>query len=566
MNKAGLFLFSLLLFACSNSTPPEESVTRAHEYLKAGDSDAATGALRDAVRADPDDADIRLMLAEAYLSLGDGKRASATLDQALARGLDPDRASLPYARASYLNGKFVDLIAQVMPLGLDPAERVHFLYLQAEARAELSAADPTNDEVIAGYVDLFEAIGEQSEDSQIAEVSDKLEAARNNREDIDRAWQHFECSSRESRSVGWNPLDRVSDRVLQVGPEKKFKTIAAAAKEARDGDIIEIDAGTYRGGVALWPQDNLIVRGIGERPVVTADGRSIESRDVWLFTGDNVVIENIEISGARSPWENGAGIRHMGSGLTLRHVFLHGNENGVLTSNRFPDANEILIEYSEFASNGDNKGLAHNIYIGRSKRFELRYSYSHGSQGGHLVKSRAQENLIAYNRLTDEEGGRSSYIVDIPEGGLAAIIGNVIEQGAATLNHGMVSYAAESNERPDNRLSIVNNSIYNRDYEGVVVRNPSNLEVVMANNLLGGAPVQTTDSAIKHVNNLMLSEHGMADPRNYDYGLVDGAPAIDAGVDFDIFPAKEYVHPAQWRDRQNVWRIDIGAYERCGIN
>jgi hypothetical protein len=96
-------------------------------------------------------------------------------------------------------------------------------------------------------------------------------------------------------------------------------------------------------------------------------------------------------------------------------VFLHDNENGVLTSNRYPDTNEILIEYSEFADNGDNKGLAHNMYIGRSKRFELRYSYSHGSQGGHLVKSRAKENLITYNRLTDEEGGRSSYIIDIPE-------------------------------------------------------------------------------------------------------------------------------------------------------
>ena len=124
----------------------------------------------------------------------------------------------------------------------------------------------------------------------------------------------------------------------------------------------------------------------------------------------------------------------------MRHVYLHDNENGLLTGNRHPESNEILIEFSEFARNGDGRGYAHNIYVGRSKRFEMRYSYSHGSSGGHLVKSRARENIIAYNRLTDEEGGTSSYIVDIPEGGTAAIIGNVIEQGAETLNHGMISY------------------------------------------------------------------------------------------------------------------------------
>jgi hypothetical protein len=57
----------------------------------------------------------------------------------------------------------------------------------------------------------------------------------------------------------------------------------------------------------------------------------------------------------------------------------------------------------------------------------------------------------------------------------------------------------------------------------------------------------------------------MADPRNYDFNLEPGAPAIDAGVEFPISPSKEYVHPMQWRERQQVWRQDVGAYERCGL-
>jgi hypothetical protein len=308
------------------------------------------------------------------------------------------------------------------------------------------------------------------------------------------------------------------------------------------------------------------VRGVGNRPVITANGRSIRQRDVWLFTGNNVVVENVDISGARSRWENGAGIRHTGSGLTLRHVFLHDNENGLLTSNGHPDTAEILIEYSELSNNGDDKGFAHNIYIGRSKRFELRYSYSHTSIGGHLVKSRARETLIAYNRLSDEENGRSSYVIDIPEGGIATVVGNVIEQGPATLNHGIISFAAETNPHSDNKLSIVNNSIYNRDFKGVLLRNNKEHEAVMANNLIGGAPTVTTESKIELVNNLTRPDHGMTDPRNYDYGLVAGAPAIDAGVDVEIKPTLEYVHPLQWRERKPVWRLDVGAYERCGLD
>jgi hypothetical protein len=75
----------------------------------------------------------------------------------------------------------------------------------------------------------------------------------------------------------------------------------------------------------------------------------------------------------------------------------------------------------------------------------------------------------------------------------------------------------------------------------------------------------TTDSVIELINNLMRPEHGMIDPRNYDFALLAGAPAIDAGVEFVVTPSKEYVHPVQWRPRQNVWRIDVGAFERCGI-
>jgi tetratricopeptide (TPR) repeat protein len=556
----------LVLASCNQSAPEDDLLDRVQQARFNGQYELAWTELREAIRADPGDAELRLLLAEVYLDLEQGDLARTAIEQALERGLALRRSSLPLGRALFLERRWSDLLALGVPPDLGTTERTTLLYLQAEARAAQSGSvDGTDDTVVSAYIELFAATDANAESPEIADLATQLTDSRAARADIERAWQHYTCSTQDEAATGWKPIDRSGRRVLQVGPDRDLKTIAAAAELARDGDIVEIYPGTYPGDVALWPQNNLIVRGVDERPLVTADGKSVQRRDVWLFTGNDVVVENVEISGARSPWENGAGIRHIGSGLTLRHVFLHDNENGVLTSNRYPDTNEILIEYSEFADNGDNKGLAHNMYIGRSKRFELRYSYSHGSQGGHLVKSRAKENLITYNRLTDEEGGRSSYIIDIPEAGIASIVGNVIAQGAATLNHGMISYAGESDKHPDNRLAIVNNSIYNRGFEGVVVRNHRDLDVVLVNNLLGGAPAVTTDSVIELINNLMRPEHGMRDPRSYAFGLMAGAPAIDAGVEFVVTPSKEYVHPVQWRPRQNVWRIDVGAFERCGI-
>ena len=59
---------------------------------------------------------------------------------------------------------------------------------------------------------------------------------------------------------------------------------------------------------------------------------------------------------------------------------------------------------------------------------------------------------------------------------------------------------------------------------------------------------------------------GLADPRNYDFSITPpGAAAIDRGVEFEYRPKYEYVHPTHARPRQQVWRIDVGALERCGI-
>jgi hypothetical protein len=208
--------------------------------------------------------------------------------------------------------------------------------------------------------------------------------------------------------------------VIRVGPGRELARPSAAAKIARDGDVIEIDAGNYDGDAASWTQNGLTIRGVGGRAHLRAAGAHAEGKAIWVIKGANTTIENVEFSGAVVGDGNGAGIRQEGAGLIVRNSFFHHNQNGILAGRN--DASDIVIEHSEFASNGNGEGNTHNIYIGEVRSFTLRYSSVHHAVVGHDVKSRALTNHIAYNRIMDENDGRSSYAIDLSNGGLGFVI------------------------------------------------------------------------------------------------------------------------------------------------
>ena len=190
-----------------------------------------------------------------------------------------------------------------------------------------------------------------------------------------------------------------------------------------------------------------------------------------MFRGNDIVVENVEFSGARARTRNGSGIRFFGRNLTVRDSYFHDNEDGVLTWTA-PDS-DILIERSVFAHNGAGDGQSHNIYIGNIRNFTLRFSHSHDSVRGHEVKSRARINHIEYNRLTDEDDGNSSYLVDLPEGGYAYVVGNVLEKGGHAENPNAIAFASEKPgvRRADCGWSTTR--FYNRRLDATFVANRS---------------------------------------------------------------------------------------------
>lgn len=245
---------------------------------------------------------------------------------------------------------------------------------------------------------------------------------------------------------------------LRVGPGEQITRIADAARLAKDGDTVEILSGEYRGDVAVWQQKTLTIRGIGQRPVLVADGKSAEGKAIWVIRDGDIRIENIEFRGSRVPAGNGAGIRFERGKLTIRNCAFIDNQMGILTSND-PDS-QLVIENSRFAdAPRQMHSLPHLLYVGSIAKFTITGSRFENGYRGHLVKSRARQSTIRDNHIVDGLEGEASYEIDLPNGGIARITGNTVGQSAKTQNPVLISYGAEGNVWPENSLTLEGNTL-----------------------------------------------------------------------------------------------------------
>jgi hypothetical protein len=248
-----------------------------------------------------------------------------------------------------------------------------------------------------------------------------------------------------------------------VGPAGQPAAFADALAKATDGDVIEVLPGEYRGVVAVIPQRRLTIRGVGQRPVFDAGGKTAEGKGILVVRDGDVTLENLEFRGARAFDGNGAGVRFEKGRLTVRRCAFFDNENGLLTANA-GDA-ELEIVDSEFARAPRREGsLPHLLYVGRIAKVTIRGSRFHRGFEGHLIKSRARETLITYNMIRDSNDGAASYEVDLPSGGFATLIGNVIGQSVASQNPVIVSYGAEGTAWERNALVLAHNTLINEGW------------------------------------------------------------------------------------------------------
>lgn len=356
-----------------------------------------------------------------------------------------------------------------------------------------------------------------------------------------------------------------------VGPGEKITSLSEAARQARDGEVIEIRPGTYRGQPAVWTQDKLIIRGAAERPVMLADGKSAEGKAIWVVRGGRVQIENIEFRGARVPSLNGAGIRFEKGQLVVRNSGFFDNEMGILTANHADMSLEVVD--SQFGDAPHTQGdLHHLLYVGAIARFSLRGSRFANGYLGHLVKSRARENHILYNMLVDGAGGKSSYELEFPNGGVAYVIGNTIGQSAGTDNPKMLSFGAEGGRWPENALYMAHNTLINDFHAGSFVhvwsdKLAGDVDVWLLNNLMVGngelfRPAQGRFDGNRVVGRGELIEQGGVPVR-----LTTGSPLRGAvrppgeANEVALLPSAEFTFPVGTRPLRVGSRLAPGAFQ-----
>ncbi len=348
-------------------------------------------------------------------------------------------------------------------------------------------------------------------------------------------------------------------RVLRVGPGRTLETPSAAAAVAKDGDTVEIDAGTYAGDAATWTQDDLTLVGVGGMAHLEANGAHAQGKAIWVIAGDRTRVQSVEFSGAVVPDGNGAGIRAEGAGLTLVRCSFHDNENGILAGANA--ASDIEIRRSRFADNGAGDGQTHNLYIGAVRLLYVKGSVFAGADGGHEIKSRALKTTITANRIMDLDS-TASYSIDLPNGGDAKITGNLVEQGPRSPNRTLVSYGAEGLSNPTTRLWVVNNTFVNAQASGTVLSLAGGTtRAHLRNNLLVGKGTWLSGSAERRAN--LRTSRGFRDPSRHDYRLRRRSGAIDRGawVPRTRSARYEYRHPRRYVHRPRAGRLDIGAFE-----
>jgi len=377
--------------------------------------------------------------------------------------------------------------------------------------------------------------------------------------------------------VGLGPAVAVA-ATLVIGPERQPAAFAEALDKARDGDEIVLLSGTYKGTTAVIEHKKLTIRGEGKtRPVILFDGKLASGRALFIVKGGDIRLENLEFRGARAADGDGAALRFESGRLEVVRCAFFDNEHGLVTGNA-RDA-ELNVLESEFAhAPREVGGLNHLLYVGTISRFTLTGSRLFNGFEGHLVKARARETHLLYNMIRDGRAGQASYEVDLPNGGRATLIGNVIGQSPDSQNPVLISYGSEGKVWDDNSLVLSHNTLISEGWRPAWFlrvhhdRLPGMGEALALNNLVVGSglfELGTLGAGVRFIGNRPATLGMLADvvtgafelpPDSFWRGLV---PDPRGASGRDLAPKAEFEWPARVRaistDRV---RWAPGAYQR----
>jgi len=354
--------------------------------------------------------------------------------------------------------------------------------------------------------------------------------------------------------------------LFSVGPGKPYETPLTVPWESLGpGDTVEIHwrADPYKAKWVLCRQgtaaEPITVRGIpsptGQLPVI--DGVDATTAPALNYTGGNrsvvkigsanvppdtlpkhIVIENLEIRGARPPYQftdRGGVVRtylnhaaplwiEKGESITVRNCTLTDGGNGfmVSSSDALP-SRSILVEGCHIHGNGNvGRIYEHNIYtaaIGILFQYNRLGPLRPGS-GGNNLKDRSAGLVVRHNwieggnrQLDLVHGEDSSAIRDAPEYRTTYVYGNVLLEPDADGSRQIIHYGGDNDtvqsQYRKGTLHLFHNTIISRRTDlTALIRMSTNDESCDArNNLFYTTAAGSTFRLLETAGNLVLTRN-----------------------------------------------------------
>jgi len=305
--------------------------------------------------------------------------------------------------------------------------------------------------------------------------------------------------------------------VLTVGPAEQYTTISAAVAAANsdtnlaDDYVISVAPGAYTNDTPQITRPMTIEAAVPGSAVILTETAPLANEKGILLVDASLTVEGLTLENAaiaNSLGGNAAGIRDEDTGnndtLTVRNSTFIGNQTGMLTDYGI-SLNVVLIN-NIFMNNGNPNppagGATHGIYLGSNNNSLVAIGNEFcGTNVGHDIKSRASVNMIQNNTLYDGAAdpnqpscnvGSTSFALDLPNGGVAMVLGNTMIRGTASQTPIMFAYGEEGLIYPTNSISFIDNVMDNTG-AGVtaIYDNPSSPIPVIGNSDTFAASIAT---------------------------------------------------------------------------
>ncbi|WP_343817340.1 hypothetical protein [Colwellia asteriadis] len=232
----------------------------------------------------------------------------------------------------------------------------------------------------------------------------------------------------------------------------EYSDLTSAVSALQHGDELLIAPGTYHTPLVITKHD-ITITGLGH--VIFQKGIA-QGKGFILSKGNNLTVNNIECHSISNRDGNGACIRQEGVNLTLKHIFFHGSQEGVLETAK--QAGFIKIYQSRFERLGYN-GQAHGIYSNKASVYIEESVFVATKSQGHAIKVRG-ESLVVNASVIASLSADDSRLIDMPNGGELMVKNSLLAQGPNSVNGQVIGYGLEGISHLRNSILMTDNVVY----------------------------------------------------------------------------------------------------------